>query len=546
MCQISVCKNRGSVYKSGHPKPRPQSANHDSLMKASPLLATAIIFCAYISAAEASLTYQIPFYPGEVDGWSLDGGSITTDGTLGPITTENLESWEFRLTSPAGSSMVSSKSGGVFEIQSALGDAGLGSLAANVGNLFLASERMGPDFGIGAIQLIFANQDFYRTDFSGQAIWIDAWLSPGESTLDSFGNLGAKPVRRRSITIIDGVDDPTKESFLLGTGFSLPSYNGANVKKSTLLLPDGPFSIASAPIPEPTTVLLIALGSGLLLFRRASRCPALLLALTIAGVFSDEAQASLTYQIPSYPGTYGGWSLDRGAITTDGTLGEISLNNIDSWEFYITTPAGSSAISSSDGEILFIDGSYDSQSATTSLYASQERLGLVSEGVSLSFFSLTFSTQGYAETDFAGQAVKFWGAGHPPGTPIGQLTQRFGNISLLDSRTDPTIYRGVLPSYGMLLIGESTVELQDGPLIIASIPVPEPTTVLLISLGSGLLLFRRTSRCPALLLALVVACVFAGEAQASLTYEIAPRPGEKDGWSFDGGIHYYERYAGWT
>ncbi len=79
-------------------------------------LSRCLLICLWLSLLGtqtlASITYDIAPREGKLESWSLDGGSITTDGTLGVIDSSNFLSWKIHFTSPAGETIISSSTGG--------------------------------------------------------------------------------------------------------------------------------------------------------------------------------------------------------------------------------------------------------------------------------------------------------------------------------------------------------------------------------------------------------------------------------------------------
>lgn len=66
-------------------------------------LVTITMFMIAAATARADIIYDVIPYGGFSSGWSLDGGSITTDGTIGPITFDNFVDYLISITSPEGS-----------------------------------------------------------------------------------------------------------------------------------------------------------------------------------------------------------------------------------------------------------------------------------------------------------------------------------------------------------------------------------------------------------------------------------------------------------
>lgn len=77
------------------------------------LVLVPLISCA-VSTARADIVYTLVPYSGFAPGWSFDGGTITTDGTLGPLTTSNIIDWEIGFTSTLDSYVLRPSNSTVF------------------------------------------------------------------------------------------------------------------------------------------------------------------------------------------------------------------------------------------------------------------------------------------------------------------------------------------------------------------------------------------------------------------------------------------------
>ncbi len=72
-------------------------------------LAGALLLFSAALPASASITYTLVNYPAGQNGWNLTG-SITTDGTLGPITQLNILSWSYQYSQVGGVTYTESSS----------------------------------------------------------------------------------------------------------------------------------------------------------------------------------------------------------------------------------------------------------------------------------------------------------------------------------------------------------------------------------------------------------------------------------------------------
>ena len=90
-----------------------------TLSRGGPSMRTTIVrtglslVCLLIASATANATwvYELVQHEGFDIGWSLEGGTITTDMTTNDITADNIEAWSVTFTSPLGTSTLTSANG---------------------------------------------------------------------------------------------------------------------------------------------------------------------------------------------------------------------------------------------------------------------------------------------------------------------------------------------------------------------------------------------------------------------------------------------------
>jgi hypothetical protein len=128
--------------------------------------------------------------------------------------------------------------------------------------------------------------------------------------------------------------------------------------------------------------------------------------LLTAGIFSDTLSASITYQMLPQAVSKPGWSFDGGYITTDGTLGRISLQNFVDWSVSFTSPYGTHSISRNNGfvtlmiESFVLDlGYYGVEYSTLGLVATDQYLGIppVERSNKISVLDFIFSSSNIFE-----------------------------------------------------------------------------------------------------------------------------------------------------
>jgi len=220
-----------------------------------------LLFFTTHTEAVASIVYDFPSQVGLSGDWSLDGGSITTDGTIGEIGPQNFIEWSIRFSSPLGQYEISSDNGAallVTEYFISVGNYGFS------GPIVRPSLRATPDQiiaslgnGYGILELFFTSEDILSPTFAGQAVSFSPirgdllLLNPGlnDGTGAIFGLIdnnidAANP--RRPFGPIDPEIFPTNPV----------SYPNPNI--SSVRAPSGPNILASVrSVPEPTASLFL-------------------------------------------------------------------------------------------------------------------------------------------------------------------------------------------------------------------------------------------------------------------------------------------------
>ena len=79
------------------------------------LLSLALTFCPSATAKAGSIVYNIQNYAGLQDGYTVSG-TITTDGTIGALTSANITAWSFSVTGPTSYQLWSQLAGTVTTI----------------------------------------------------------------------------------------------------------------------------------------------------------------------------------------------------------------------------------------------------------------------------------------------------------------------------------------------------------------------------------------------------------------------------------------------
>ncbi len=145
-----------------------------------------IALCYFTSTSgSAAIIYNVTPRHSNDAAWSITGGSIITDGTIGEINFSNFLSWEFRISTPAGESIIASDDGIAFMAQYKV-DGGAGYGQTSDAAALSATDReivVNPEAGL--IDLFFANQDPFASEFTGQAITF--LLGPSSAYLTTTG-----------------------------------------------------------------------------------------------------------------------------------------------------------------------------------------------------------------------------------------------------------------------------------------------------------------------------------------------------------------------
>lgn len=205
----------------------------------------ATVLLIFIASAQAigAITYQIAPREGAVASWSLLGGSITTDGTLGSISPLNFESWNFTFSSPAGESKITTNNGSALQISQTFNSFYL-PLPQTAPLLNATREQLTLIPGVGSLDLFFSTQDIFSEDFTGKAI--------------SFG-VGYTGVAGR---LTDNTVDPSDIDRPLYIDPAKIVGLSDNANHAALAsYPSGPIVFASlVVVPEPSGCLLFLTG----------------------------------------------------------------------------------------------------------------------------------------------------------------------------------------------------------------------------------------------------------------------------------------------
>ena len=215
------------------------------------VLATAFLY-AVLDAAAGEITYELVPRPGSVDLWSLDGGSITTDGTLGEISLANIILWELLFSSPAGQSAMSSRDHAVYLIVETFSSDYLDwpdyppSLTATDSQIAVNADG-------GILELAFTTQNLFAAEFTGKVV---GFFSP--LFFDSAGTIGAES---NSGYLVDNAVDSTRPYHPTRIDSTLIPGPERNPNRSNFTRPPGPAVIArTAAVPEPTCWQLVVAG----------------------------------------------------------------------------------------------------------------------------------------------------------------------------------------------------------------------------------------------------------------------------------------------
>jgi len=225
-------------------------------------VAAFVFFCLAYPQALGAITYQIEPRDGTFAPWSLDSGSITTDGTIGDISPVNFESWELRFSSPAGESIISSDDGGAYLIVSMFFNPFSPSTSPSL--IATADQLIANPAGGGFLGLYFATQDIFSDDFTGNVVAFSPRLS-GINFVGGGGGAGGG-------LLIDNTVDSSNPIDLFSIDPNVINPNPRQVghpNRSTFDYPSGPLVIGSVTLaPEPSSLLLLAVCFSCLLFHR--------------------------------------------------------------------------------------------------------------------------------------------------------------------------------------------------------------------------------------------------------------------------------------
>ena len=221
-----------------------------------------------------------------------------------------------------------------------------------------------------------------------------------------------------------------------------------------------------------------------------------LLCTAIMGLISCQSVDAITYRISPREGVSDSWGLIGGSITTDGTIGEISPANFESWELRFSSPSGESVISSDHGLALLVIETFtiiDPYSVlcchddnSPHMSANEEQILLVPG--SFGVITLDFVNQDIFSAGFDGKAVSFFPAAILPvnGFTIGGriIDNSVDASNPFDPYTitiDPTIIPSSTLSTPLNNPNRAGITAPPGPLVIGSITsVPEPSTITLL------------------------------------------------------------------
>ncbi len=223
----------------------------------------------------------------------------------------------------------------------------------------------------------------------------------------------------------------------------------------------------------------------------------LLSALLIVSLFPARSYSSITYKVTPRAGDSAHWALLGGSITTDGTIGEISILNFERWEMRFSSPAGVSKISSNDGGALLtvesltlfdsIHGNCCQQPINATMTATANEL-LLNPGF-LSFLNLTFTNQDVSSNEFTEKSVTFSPRSHNLGLGFGG--------SIVDNAVDssnpyhPYEINATLIPGGKRNLNRAMLFSPLGSLAIGTVSsIPEPSSVLLLGVVCLTLQFR--------------------------------------------------------
>lgn len=234
------------------------------------VVAAYAFFCLACPQAFGAITYQILPRDGNLAPWSLDRGTITTDGTIGDISPENFESWELWFSSPSGESEISSVDGGAFLIVQTLFDISSQRTAppTNPSLTATADQLIANPGESGFLMLFFATQDIFSDKFTGNVVGFFPIRHSFVNNGSGGGGTGWS---------VDNTVDSSDPINLFSPDSNLIGGRTDHPNRSTFGFPSGPLVIASvATVPEPSSVLLFAVCLSSLFFQRVVVVPRVL------------------------------------------------------------------------------------------------------------------------------------------------------------------------------------------------------------------------------------------------------------------------------
>lgn len=205
------------------------------------ILRVTTCFCVASPLTFGAITYDVVPRDGKVSRWSLDGGTITTDGMLGEVSPQNFLKWELRFSSPSGKLELSSESGRAFLRIFSFANT---STPQPAPSLTATEEHLVANPGEGLLILAFATQDVFSDNFTGNAVG----YSPQSGNVRLVNG-----VFSGGILIDNSIDTDNPIGLFTSTG-------GPN--QSTFPTPSGPLVIGSVvSVPEPSSLFLLMVFS---------------------------------------------------------------------------------------------------------------------------------------------------------------------------------------------------------------------------------------------------------------------------------------------
>ena len=212
--------------------------------------ATALL--AYLATAcPAAITYQMSPWDAFDGGWTFDGGSITTDGTIGEVDPTQFISWTLRFTSPFGTTVIDKTNSNAILLSESLFPPSTFSTTTVAASLVASQRALTAYPGeTSFLSLYFATQDIFSDDFTGNGIAF--WP------------------RFSDVLLVDGISgmiiDNRIDQSIPYRPFRLMEPNmfpgpRSNPNASRYARPAGPLTLGSvASVPEPTTSVFICLA----------------------------------------------------------------------------------------------------------------------------------------------------------------------------------------------------------------------------------------------------------------------------------------------